>query len=298
MKNKYLKLVALLPFLAGLTSALADEITIPEQSVSEELRHQLPEKILAAGKIVAAHGGSFPPYTILHGDDRLDGAVGDFSHALSQMLGVKIEHVRVNGLAAELMGIGSGRYDMSLGPIGDYPSRQENADFVDYVQEFVVFAVHSGNPQNINSLDDTCGKRIAVQAAGSAEKVIKDQLEVCVQQGKPEVVVMSYADQPTALLAVRSNRADAFFSSQAPLTYFVNQSDGQLELAATGQANGFGDLFQGMVVGKDSPLGPVLQRAFNELIANGTYAKIMQKWGLEGNMVAKVEMNLGDDPTK
>jgi len=298
MKNKLIKVLTFLPFLAAFGTAVADEVTIPQQSVSQELHDQLPEKIRQSGKIVAAHGGSFPPYTILHGDERLDGAVGDFSQALSQMLGVEIEHVRVNGLAAELMGIGSGRYDMSLGPIGDYPSRQENADFVDYVQEFVVFAVHTGNPHNINSLDDTCGKRIAVMAAGSAEKVIKDQLEVCIQQGKPEIAVMSYADQPTALLSVRSNRADAFFSSQAPLTYFVSQSDGQLELAATGQANGFGDLFQGMVVGKGSALGPVLRQAFNELIANGTYAKIMQKWGLEGNMIATVEMNLGDDPTK
>jgi len=298
MKNSFVRMLALLPFLWGADAVIADDASLPQQSFSQELHDSLPEKIRQANKIVAAHSGSFPPYTILHGDDRLDGAVGDFSQALSEILGVKIEHVRVNGLAAELIGISSGRYDMSLGPIGDYPSRQENADFIDYVQEFVVFAVHKGNPLSINSLDDTCGKRVAVMAAGSAEKVIKDQLDVCMQQGKPAVIVMSYADQPTALLAVRSNRADAFFSSQAPLTYFVSQSDGQLELAATGQANGFGDLFQGLVVSKGSPLGPILQQAFNMLIANGSYEKIMKKWGLEGNMIQSVEMNRGDDPTK
>ncbi len=59
-------------------------------------------------------------------------------------------------------------------------------------------------------------------------------------------------------MAVRSKRADAFFSSQAPLTYFVQQANGQLELAASGEKNGFEDLFQGAVVPKGSPLGEVL----------------------------------------
>ena len=65
-----------------------------------------------------------------------------------------------------------------MGPVGDFKSRQEANDFVDWVQEYVVFAVHKGNPKKINSLDDACGARIAVQAGGSAEKVIKARREV------------------------------------------------------------------------------------------------------------------------
>ena len=76
-----------------------------------------------------------------------------------------------------LSGINSGRYQLAIGPIGDYPDRQQKVDFIDFVQEFVVFGVQKGNPQKINGLEDTCGKRIAVMAAGSAEQVIRKQSE-------------------------------------------------------------------------------------------------------------------------
>jgi len=187
----------------------------------------------------------------------------------------------------------AGRYDLSMGPIGDFPERQEQATFVDWVQEFVVFAVPAGNPEGIEDLATACGTKVAVQAAGSAEQVIKEQSQTCVAEGQPAIDVQSYKDQPSSILAVQSGRADAFFSSQAPLTYFVEQSDGALELTGTGEANGFDDLFQGAVVPKDSPLGDVLLQAFEQLHENGTYDAVMDKWGLEGNKLSDPGLNLG-----
>jgi len=298
MKNKLTKLVTCLFLMIGCTSSFAQDITIPKQKVNEELRAKLPAKNLESGKLISVNGGSFPPYIIAKSNTDIDGASEDFSQAISELLGLKIEHLTVSGLAAELSGVNSGRYDLSIGPVGDYPSRQGANDFIDYVQEFVVFAVKKGNPENITNLGETCGKRISVMAAGSAEKVIKQQSEVCIKDGKPAVNVLSFADQPTAILSVRSNRADAFFSSQAPLTYFAQQANGQLELAGIGQKNGFEDIYQGAVVAKNSPLGNVLKSAFNELIANGTYEIIMKKWGLENNMVKSVDVNMATDMSK
>lgn len=298
MTNKLTKLATHLFLMIGCASSFAHDITIPKQKVNEELRAKLPAKNLESGKLISVNGGSFPPYIIAKSNTNIDGASEDFSQAISELLGLKIEHLTVSGLAAELSGVNSGRYDLSIGPVGDYPSRQGANDFIDYVQEFVVFAVKKGNPENITNLDETCGKRISVMAAGSAEKVIKQQSEVCIKDGKSAVNVLSFADQPTAILSVRSNRADAFFSSQAPLTYFVQQANGQLELAGIGQKNGFEDIYQGAVVAKNSPLGNILKSAFNELIANGTYEIIMKKWGLENNMVKSVDVNMATDMSK
>ena len=298
MTNKLTKLATRLFLMIGCASSFAHDITIPKQKVNEELRAKLPAKNLESGKLISVNGGSFPPYIIAKSNTDIDGASEDFSQAISELLGLKIEHLTVSGLAAELSGVNSGRYDLSIGPVGDYPSRQGANDFIDYVQEFVVFAVKKGNPENITNLGETCGKRISVMAAGSAEKVIKQQSEVCIKDGKSAVNVLSFADQPTAILSVRSNRADAFFSSQAPLTYFVQQANGQLELAGIGQKNGFEDIYQGAVVAKNSPLGNILKSAFNELIANGTYEIIMKKWGLENNMVKSVDVNMATDMSK
>ncbi len=275
------------------TSAFAAEsVAIPAQTMDPALHAKLPAEIQKSGVMISVNNGSFPPYEIVTGNNSLDGASADLSNALAGVLGVKIEHASVSGLSGILSGMAAGRYQMGIGPIGDYPDRQAKNDFVDFVKEFVVFAVHKGNAQKINSLDDTCGKRIAVMAGGSAEQVIRKQSDVCVKDGKPAVTVQSYSDQPTSILAVRSNRSDAFFSSQAPLTYFVEKANGQLELTGTGKANGFGDIFQGTVVPKDSAVRDAILAGYQKLFDNGTYAIIMKKWGLEENMIAAPGINL------
>ena len=283
----------------GLSASLAHAAdAIPTQKVDQALHDRLPDAIKKSGKMISVNNGSFPPYEIVNGPHAMDGASADLTTALGQLLGVSIEHATVSGLSGVLSGINSGRYQLAIGPIGDYPDRQQKVDFVDFVQEFVVFGVQKGNPQKINGLEDTCGKRIAVMAAGSAEQVIRKQSDACVAAGKPAVVVQSFTDQPSSILAVRSKRSDAFFSSQAPLTYFIEQASGQLELAGKGQKNGFGDIFQGTVVPKGSPLGQVVLDAYQALYQNGTYAAIMKKWKLDGNMIDAPGLNLAKGAAK
>ncbi|WP_215800300.1 ABC transporter substrate-binding protein [Pantoea dispersa] len=288
--------IALAPGLTASVVQAAD--AIPTQKMDQALHDRLPAQIKQAGKMISVNNGSFPPYEIVNGPHSMDGASADLTVALGQLLGVKIEHATVSGLSGVLAGINSGRYQMAIGPIGDYPDRQQKVDFIDYVQEFVVFGVQKGNPAHINGLADTCGKRIAVMAAGSAEQVIRKQSAACEAAGKPAVVVQSFTDQPSSILAVRSKRSDAFFSSQAPLTYFIEQAQGQLELSGQGQKNGFGDIFQGTVVPKGSPLGEVVLDAYKELFANGTYAAIMKKWQLDGNMLPQPGRNLAQETAK
>ncbi|MFB9776558.1 ABC transporter substrate-binding protein [Brevibacterium otitidis] len=293
---------AVLAMLAGCTvdessgdeSKGADAAEIEEQELNEELHDQLPDEIKDAGTITSVNTGSFPPYTIVDGENNVTGASADLAEAMGQMLGVDIEHQTIDGLASVLTGMEAGRYDLSIGPTGDFSERQEQATFIDWVQEYVVFAVQAGNPQEIDGLDTTCGKKIAVQAGGSAEAVIKEQSTTCEDGGEEAIEVQSYKDQPSAILSVQSGRADAFFSSRAPLTYFVNDSDGQLELVGTEDKNGFGDLYQGIMVPKDSEMSEVILACLEELHANGTYDAIMDKWDLDANKLDTPGINLAE----
>src|SRR5919107_47044 len=184
----YLKFIASAAF-AGLVLASplrAQDATIPKQTVNEQLRARLPENIRTEGNMISVKNGSFPPYEIVTGTE-MTGASDDLTEAIGQVLGIKIEHATVGGLPALLAGVNSGRYQFAFGPIGDFKSREESNDFVDWVQEFVVFSVQKGNPKNINSLDTACGNRIAVMAGGSAERVIQVQAEKCKADGKEAI---------------------------------------------------------------------------------------------------------------
>jgi polar amino acid transport system substrate-binding protein len=268
------------------------EITSPTQKFNQRLHDLLPKEILDKGHIVSVVNGSFPPYTIVKDSKHFEGAAIDLDTAVSQLLGIKIIHRNVGGFSAILMGIKAGRYDYKPDAVGDFPKREKNFDIVDYVQEYVSFAVKKGNPLHINGLDSICGQRIAVLAGGSAERVIRAQSTKCRHAGQNAVHVQSYTDLATSILAVQSDRADAFFSSQAPLSYFVRVSNGALELAGTNQSNGFGNLYQGTVVAKGAPLGKVLLACYQELYANGTYDVILRKWGLTRNRLKQPGINL------
>ncbi len=286
--------------LVAMSAAAMDLPTeaIPAQPFDKELAAQVPESIRSAGRIRNAVTGSFSPYSITLADRTIVGAATDLATAIGQMLGLKIEYFKNPSFSGTLMGIKAGRYDANLEPAGDYPEREKLYDFVDFAKEYVVFAVKAGNPKNVNGLEDTCGLRVSVMAGGSAERVIKTQSDRCVKSGKAPVEVLAFDGQAAPAMALSSGRADAFFSSQAPLSYFVKQSNGKLQLAAVGKRNGFGDIYQGATVSKGDPMGPVLLKCYQKLFANGTYEKIMRKWGLENNLLKEPGINLGGKAKK
>ncbi len=84
----------------GLSASLAHAAdAIPTQQVDKGLHDRLPDAIKQAGKMISVNNGSFPPYEIVNGPHAMDGASADLSSALSQLLGVKIEHATVSGLS-------------------------------------------------------------------------------------------------------------------------------------------------------------------------------------------------------
>ena len=111
-------------------AALAQDL--PKLSVNEELKAKLPEAIRTAGKMISVNNGSFPPYEIVTGTE-MTGASADLTDALGQILGVKIEHETVGGLPALLAGVNSGRYQFAFGSVGDFKSREEANEFVDWL---------------------------------------------------------------------------------------------------------------------------------------------------------------------
>ncbi|MET7337591.1 ABC transporter substrate-binding protein [Nonomuraea sp. NPDC005650] len=262
-------------------------------ALDQKLRDALPKEILDKGTLNATMV-TFPPYINYKDDGKtLEGASVDLAEALSGLLGVKVKTEIVPAFSQAITGIQSGRYDFGLGPYADNADTAKSFDFVDWIQEFVVFAVPKGNPAKIDSLESTCGHSIGVLGGGSAETVIQKYSATCVSSGKSPVKVQSFQDVNGAILAVQSKRIEAYFSSQASLTYFMGKTGGALELAGTGKANGFDKLRQGSFFPKNSKLTDVLLDSLKKLQSDGTLSKIMGRWNLSGNELPDIGVNLG-----
>lgn len=275
------------------SKAQSSQKLIDGLQTDQALHDRLPAHVKDSGELKSVTSGALPPYTVpAEGETSFVGASIDMKDALGKVLGVEVSIQPVEGLAGVLSGMASGRYDFAMGPIGDYPDRQADSDFLDWVKDFVAFLVPNGNPDDIESIDDTCGLKVAVQAGGSAEEVINEQSEKCTEDGHPAVEVQSFPDQPSGVLAVKSGRSDAFFTSQSIVTYYVAQDPGQLTPAAMNKPNGFDPIRQGAIFPKNSELLPVMTDAVQVLFENGTYEKIMKLWGLEGQILPEPTINL------
>lgn len=236
--------------------------------------------------VIASSSGS-PPMNFLGADARtLEGLEIDLTNAVAEALGVKIEFMQ-GTFDSLIPAIAAGRADFAVGSIGDLKSRQEQVDFVDYVKAGVGMAVLKGNPKDITDLASLCGKTVAVVRGTFQEKELAEQQEKCKAQGST-LDVQTFAETNAAVLALRSERADAWSGDSAPVGYAISQAPDTIELA--------GELriiaLLGYAVGKENTqLRDAIKAALEELHSNGKYQEIFAKWGQQNTMVDKISVN-------
>ncbi|MGL4859631.1 MAG: transporter substrate-binding domain-containing protein [Enterobacteriaceae bacterium] len=181
--------------------------SIPSQVKDEKIYNSLPQKVKEKGAIDGVFDTAFPPFATVK-NNQLEGVSADLAQALGELLGIKIESHIVTNFPSMLSGIQAGRYQIIIGPVADFPERQAQYDFVDFMRDMSVFVVRKGNPQRINSLADTCGKRIAVTKGGASEQALIEQSTRCVTEKKASIEIQGYPDTASNILALLSNRAD------------------------------------------------------------------------------------------
>nr|WP_246325715.1 transporter substrate-binding domain-containing protein [Actinomycetospora corticicola] len=136
------------------------------------------------------------------------------------------------------------------------------------------FAVRADDPQPpITDLVQLCGRAVSVLNGSTFESTLAKAQPRCRQAGRPDIEVRSYPDGATSGLALAQRRADVTMSTINGLRYLVSQQP-RLRFV-----NEFRRLDVGFALAKDSPLVPAVQAAVTRLMADGTYARILAKWG-------------------
>lgn len=274
--------------LASSAVGLALSIAASVAWAETDLTKLLPKAIQDAGalNVVVSSSGS-PPMTYVGADARtLEGLEIDLTQAVADALGVKIEFTQ-GTFDSLIPSITAGRADFAVGSIGDLKSRQQQVDFVDYVKAGVGMAVPKGNPKGITDLASLCGKTVAVVRGTFQEKELTEQQEKCKAQGST-LDVQTFAETNAAVLALRSERTDAWSGDSAPVGYAISQAPDAMELA--------GELriiaLLGYAVGKENTqLRDALKAALEELHSNGKYKEIFDKWGQQKTMMDKISIN-------
>ncbi|WP_311258379.1 transporter substrate-binding domain-containing protein [Microbacterium sp. WCS2018Hpa-9] len=254
-----------------------------------ELAERVPESIKSKGLIVATADG-YPPMEMFDTDgETMIGVDMSLARALAAMWGVKVV-IENSDQNAMVPGVASGRFDMVISGLNDTEARREKVAFVDYAKSAGAFVVASGNPKNIETPADLCGKTLAVLDNGFYMQLAQTYSSDCAAKGEPEVTIMGFANDPEALLQLKNGRADAGMNDFPVAQYRVTQSEGALEaIEISGEA-----LFGIGIAPTDDELISLTQDTLNQMMTDGTYADILEAWDLGDMAVDEATVNKGN----
>jgi polar amino acid transport system substrate-binding protein len=122
-----------------------------------------------------------------------------------------------------------------------------------------------------------CGHSIGVEKGTTQLDDLTAQNTKCKNAGKQGIDIQAFPDQNGANTALAAGRVDAAMADTPVADYAVAQSNGQFALSGSS----YGVVPYGIAVPKGSGMTRPIQAALKKLIANGTYLKILKKWGVQ-----------------
>lgn len=256
-------------------AAGADTAGDPAVEMQSELHDMLPDAIKDRGSLrIHIQSNAGMPYGVVDGDT-FGGLSADAARAIAQALGVKAEIIGAD-FSAMIPGIQSGRYDMSTSVTTDTPERRKVLDFVDVgFGEGSSIVTRKGT--EAPAMKDACGMTLAAGRGSTQEKSALEQAKICADNGRPELVVKSFASPAECVLATISGRVDGLVAGTGQ-SYYLSSSNPQLSIGTSGHEK---TTVLGFTTKKGSDLTAALRQTMLYLHKEGIWEKMLAKYGLE-----------------
>ncbi len=228
---------------------------------------------------------STPPYAMIDPDDpnKIIGADIDLADAVFECLGVEHD-IKPGSWPGLFPAVVSGQIDVMFYLYHSGP-RAEKGDFITYMRAGSGAIVQKGNPANIKSEDDLCGKTLSAGLGTVEERQAKKWSDECVAAGKPEINVMTSTDMPAGFRLVGSGRADTLISDLPLINMMIARNPDTYELGYSVVT----DWAIGAAVVNDSPLGPAIYDAMKIVQAEGVQSEILNKYGISTELEIPTE---------
>ncbi len=228
-----------------------------------------------------------PPYANLDPSDpsKLIGSDLDLARDVFDCVGLKysIQPAAWSGLMPAIV---AGQMDLMY-YLYYSPTRAQQVDFVVYMKAGTGAITQSGNPKDIKSIDDLCGKTVAVGLGSVEEAQMHALSDKCKGLAKPEVNVMTYPDHAAGFRLVASRRADIMLTDLALVDKTV-QDNPQIYVRAFGIVSGFQI---GVAVKKgNTELAQAILDGIKAMQADGVQKEIFVKYGIDPSLALPAEL--------
>lgn len=282
------------PFCSGLLmlAAAIPLLALAQAQAARPLAAELPAEIKARGVLRVGSQQTFPPIEFREpGKSEVTGASRDLLTEMAQRLSLKIEFVQAE-YSALIPGLEADRFDMASGGISDTEEREQKVDFVNYLFSGGSILALAANKDKLDTIDDFCGKGVAT-LLGS--RVIMAQVEAaserCVKAGKAAIRAEQLPSAPDARMQLDLRRVDGYLGDFPALVYMGQQFPGRYRIVGGNYM--LTQYITSWAFAKNrSALRDAVQKATQSMLDDGTYQKLLDKWGVGGAALPAISVNL------
>lgn len=254
----------------------------------------VPKAIADKGTLTIATDASYAPNEFLKdGQGEPIGMDVDLGNAMAQLLGLKTQWQNT-GFDGIIAGLAAGRYDLSLSSFTDTKKREQQVNFVTYLEAGVSIVVAKGNPKGVQSSEDLCGLKVGAENGTTETDMLTKAdvddsvVKICKDAGKPAPQFSGYPTQSDVNTALASDRIDAYMADTPVAEYAVKVTGDKFEKVG----KDVGVAPYGVAVPKEpAELTTAVQKAMQKLMDDGDYQKILANWGLEDAGIKTAEVN-------
>ncbi|UED86440.1 ABC transporter substrate-binding protein [Streptomyces profundus] len=246
-----------------------------------EIAALVPEAIRERGTLeVASSAGTVPPLSFYATDDQtVIGVEPDIASLVADVLDLEINY-NVVDWANIFVGLDSGRYDVGFSNITVTEERKEKYDFATYRLDNIAFETLVGGDWRVEGPEDVAGRSIGVSSGTNQEAILVSWSEQNEAAGLEPTDIRYYQNATDYYLALSSGRLDAYLGPNPSAAYHARVT-GETEIIGT--FSGAGDGLQGEIAAttqRDNGFIEALHAALGEVIENGSYAEVLDRWGL------------------
>lgn len=247
--------------LAACSGSQEEDPTTDDATSSEDVLAKVKDE----GTLVIGTEGTYPPFTFHDASGELTGFDVEIAREVASRLGVKAEFLETQW-DAMFAGLDAGRFDMVANQVGINSDRQESYEFSDpYITSTAVLVVAEDNTE-IESFEDLKGKL-------SAQSLTSNYGATATSFGA-ELEGVEGFNQAIELL--NSGRVDATVNDNLTVLDFMKQRpDAKVKVVDKSE-----DAAQSALLFRkgSGALVDEASKALADMIDDGTYDKISEKW--------------------
>ncbi|WP_420343234.1 ABC transporter substrate-binding protein [Paenirhodobacter sp.] len=283
--------VTLLPFGAAATEATLD--LSPEQpgriraEAVQSAIALLPKdyKWTTPGTLTVGSVPNRLPFAVYATDTKTPiGGEPDLAQIVADGLGLKLELVPL-AWADWPLALASGKVDAVIHNVTVTEERKEKFDFSTYRQDLLGFYVATQSPiHDITKRQDIAGLKGSVFSGTNQEEILLRWIAENKADGLAPTELSYYDDESVLDLALESGRIDFYLGPNAT-SAFKARKDGKIRLVGT-LSGGFPLTAEiAVATRKGSGLAAAITEALNGEIRSGSYAKVLDRWGLSAEAI-------------